>query len=73
MGGGYTKTGGVYVRQRSKVLRLQQTEQEPKTQIEIKRTNGKAGTGGEKKMKNKLGIKDSKEKIKKGKSKTGKQ
>jgi hypothetical protein len=50
--GGYSKTGGVYVRQRSEVLRLQETEQEPKTPIETKRTNGKVSMGG-RKMKNK--------------------
>ena len=45
-GVGYSKIGGVYVRQRSKVLRLQETEQEAKTPIETKRTNGKVSTGG---------------------------
>jgi len=43
-GGGDSKTAGVYVHQKNKVLRLQQTEQEPKTSIETKRTNGKVGT-----------------------------
>jgi hypothetical protein len=47
-GRGYSKTGGVYVRQGSKVLRLQETEQEQITQIEINRTNGKVSTEGQK-------------------------